>query len=154
MHLLNTWESVKYFVYLLLRHLTDEPTYTLLVGTVLAPQLERMKDGLLNKLGELTAYTKRGHPLPIGKSFLSKIQVARTNRQIAALRKGLGLSRPFFVLKDGSESFDADDLERAASELRSSSDQFAAAEIIDQMQAYYDVSSKDEQLSSHANQSP
>ncbi|KOC13674.1 dynamin family protein [Aspergillus flavus AF70] len=140
LHLLNTWESVKYFVYLLLRHLTDEPTYTLLVGTVLAPQLERMKDGLLNKLGELTAYTKRGHPLPIGKSFLSKIQVARTNRQIAALRKGLGLSRPFFVLKDGSQSFDADDLERAASELRSSSDQFAAAEIIDQMQAYYDTS--------------
>ncbi|KAE8334718.1 hypothetical protein BDV24DRAFT_172020 [Aspergillus arachidicola] len=140
LHLLNTWESVKYFVCLLLRHLTDEPTYTLLVGTVLVPQLERMKDGLLTKLGELTAYTKRGHPLPIGKSFLSKIQFARTNRQIAALKKGLGASRPFFAPKDGSESFDADDLERAASELRSSSDQFAAAEIIDQMQAYYDTS--------------
>ncbi|KAB8201903.1 P-loop containing nucleoside triphosphate hydrolase protein [Aspergillus parasiticus] len=140
LHLLNTWESVKYFVCLLLRHLTDEPTYTLLVGTVLVPQLERMKDGLLTKLGELTAYTKRGHPLPIGKSFLSKIQFARTNRQIAALKKGLGLSRPLFAPKDGSESFDADDLERAASELRSSSDQFAAAEIIDQMQAYYDTS--------------
>ncbi|PIG83067.1 dynamin family protein [Aspergillus arachidicola] len=122
LHLLNTWESVKYFVCLLLRHLTDEPTYTLLVGTVLVPQLERMKDGLLTKLGELTAYTKRGHPLPIGKSFLSKIQFARTNRQIAALKKGLGASQ------------------RAASELRSSSDQFAAAEIIDQMQAYYDTS--------------
>ncbi|KAE8391632.1 P-loop containing nucleoside triphosphate hydrolase protein [Aspergillus alliaceus] len=140
LHLLNTWESVKYFVCLLLRHLTNEPTYTLLVGTVLAPQLERMKDGLLNKLGELTAYTKRGHPLPVGKSFLSKIQAARTHRQIAALRKGLGLSHPAYARKDSPESFDADDLDRAASELRSSSDQFAAAEIIDQMQAYYDTS--------------
>ncbi|KAE8143529.1 P-loop containing nucleoside triphosphate hydrolase protein [Aspergillus pseudotamarii] len=139
-HLLNTWESVKYFVCLLIRHLTDETTYTLLVGTVLAPQLERMKDGLLSKLGELTAYIKRGHPLPVGKSFLSKIQSARTARQIETLRKGLSLSHPLLAPKNGSESFNVNDLERAASELQSSSDQFAAAEIIDQMQAYYDTS--------------
>ncbi|OGM43949.1 dynamin family protein [Aspergillus bombycis] len=140
LHLLNTWESVKYFVLLLLRHLTDESTYTLLVGTVLAPQLERLKDELLNKLGELTAYTKRGHPLPVGKSFLSKIQVARTNRQIAALRKGLGLAHPSAARENNSESFNADDLVSAATRIQLSSDQFAVAEIIDQMQAYYDMS--------------
>ncbi|KAE8368347.1 P-loop containing nucleoside triphosphate hydrolase protein [Aspergillus caelatus] len=140
LHLLNAWESVKYFACLLIRHLTDEPTYTLLVGTVLAPQLEGMKDGLLSKLGELTAYIKRGHPLPVGRSFLSKIQSARTTRQIATLREGLSLSHSLFGPKDGSESFDVHDLVRAVSELQSSSDQFAAAEIIDQMQAYYDTS--------------
>ncbi|KAE8376604.1 P-loop containing nucleoside triphosphate hydrolase protein [Aspergillus bertholletiae] len=139
-HLLNTWESAKYFVCLLLQHLTDEHTYMLLLGTALAPQLEQMKEGLLNKLGELTAYMKRGHPLPVGGSFLSSIQQARTKRQIVALRKGLDLSEPVLAQPDNSKSFNAHDLERAASELQSSSDQFAAAEIIDQMQAYYETS--------------
>lgn len=151
LHLLNTWEAVKYFVCLLIRHLTDERTYTVLVGTVLAPQLERMKDGLLNKLGELTAYIKRGHPLPIGQSFLSKIQSARTTRQVEALSKGLGLSYSFLGPKNDYGSFNVHDLEMAAAQLESSSDQFAAAEIIDQMQAYYDVSSIHKQPKTYAN---
>ncbi|KAE8397593.1 P-loop containing nucleoside triphosphate hydrolase protein [Aspergillus pseudonomiae] len=138
-HLLHTWESVKYFVLLLLRHLADEPTYTRLVETVFAPQLERLKDTLLNKLEELTAYMKRGQPFPIGDSFLSKIRVARTTRHLAALRKALGLPRSIFVRNGDPESFNAHDVALAASKLQSSSDEFAVAEIIDQMEAYYDT---------------
>jgi hypothetical protein len=141
LHLMHVWESVKYFVCLLLHSLSDEHTYSLLLGTVLAPELERMKDNVLNKLGELTAYTKRGHPLPVGKSFLSRIQAARTNRQLDALRKALGLPEITLILANGSQkTFTTDDLEKAASGLQSSRDEFAAAEIIDQMQAYYNVS--------------
>ncbi|KAF7593738.1 hypothetical protein BBP40_010913 [Aspergillus hancockii] len=141
LHLMNAWESVKYFVCLLLHNLTDEHTYSLIVGTVLAPELERMKEDLLKKLEELTRYTKRGHPLPVGKSFLLNIQKARTDRQLAALKQGLGLNEDALKLEDSfRKTFNTEGLEKVASRLQSSNNQFAAAEIIDQMQAYYDTS--------------
>lgn len=140
-HLLNAWDAVEYFTYLALRHLTDDHTRPLLMRHLIAPELEKMKDSLLEKLDELTSYSKSGHPLPVGKTFLSKIQESRKNREVTALKKTLELSGVFFPTEgDDQKTFNARDLERAASQLQSSSDQFAAAEIIDQMQAYYEVS--------------
>lgn len=43
---MNAWESVKYFVCLLLYSLTDEHNYMLLLGSVLAPELERIRDNV------------------------------------------------------------------------------------------------------------
>ena len=135
-HLLQCWESVKYFVGLILQHLTDEHTHSLLYGAVLLPDLERMKAHLMEKLNELTSHTKRGHPLPVGSSFLARIQKARTKRQLSSLRGSiLGWDS-----KDGDDWLTIDDLTRAVSAMDLSRDQFAAADIIDQMQAYYDVS--------------
>jgi hypothetical protein len=57
------------------------------------------------------------------------------------LKRSLGLPRTILGFADGSQkTLNAEDLEKAASELQSSRDQFAAAEVIDQMQAYYNVS--------------
>ncbi|QQK43428.1 Dynamin [Penicillium digitatum] len=139
-HLLNTWDSVEYFIQLVLKHLTDDHTRPLLMRHLIGPEMEKMKESLLAKLSELTSYTKRGHPLPVGQSFFSKIQESRKNRQISALKRSLGLSGSYPPAgEDTRNTFDVRDLERATSQLQSSSDQFAAAEIIDQMQAYYET---------------
>ncbi|KAJ5181073.1 Dynamin [Penicillium cf. griseofulvum] len=138
-HLLNTWDSVEYFIQLVLKNLTDDHTRPLLMRHLIGPKMEKMKESLLEKLSELTSYHKRGHPLPVGKSFLSKVQESRKNRQISALKTSLqSVSYPS-TGENTRNTFDVRDLERATSQLELSSDQFAAAEIIDQMQAYYET---------------
>jgi GTPase SAR1 family protein len=135
-HLMKAWESARYFTLLVVQHVTDDHTYSLLIGSIIDGELEKLKQSLLEKLDELTAYTKRGHPLPVGKSFLSQIQKARSNRQLESLRSEL-LFRGF----EGKEEklYSMKDLEQATSTMETSRDEFAAAEIIDQMQAYYEV---------------
>ncbi|KAL4923598.1 P-loop containing nucleoside triphosphate hydrolase protein [Aspergillus undulatus] len=132
-HLLKAWDAVRYFVFLLLQHLTDEHTTSLLVGTIVEPKLDEMKQALLGKLEELTAYTKRGHPLPVGNSFLTQIQKARSERLLKSLKAKLTSGDPTLT------AFSMSGIEQAVAELEKSRDEFAAGEIVDQMQAYYDV---------------
>ena len=134
-HLTKSWDYVRDFISLLLQYVANDHTFTLLLGNVLDPELDKMKDHLLAKLDELTAYNKRGHPLPLGTSFLAKIQKARSNRQIDRLEQTLQSGS-----RVGDESITIERLRQANNELESTSDQFAAADIVDQMQAYYHVS--------------
>lgn len=114
------------------KHILDK-----LFETVIAPELEKMKNALFDRLGELTACSKRGgHSLP-ARGFLSHIQRLHTGRQLAMLNRHLGLSDESSQSSNG-RSFDVDDLVRAISHLQSSSEQ--SEDIIDQMQIYYDVS--------------
>ncbi|KAF7180986.1 hypothetical protein CNMCM7691_000115 [Aspergillus felis] len=135
-HLMKAWESARYFALLVLQHITDDHTYTLLVGSIIDAEFEKLKQSLLDKLDELTAYTKRGHPLPVGKSFLSQIQKARSKRQLESLRANLPTSA---FAEKGKTLFTMKDLEQATSWTEASRDEFAAAEIIDQMEAYYET---------------
>ncbi|KAJ9363438.1 hypothetical protein DTO280E4_2420 [Paecilomyces variotii] len=136
-HLMKAWESARYFVSLVLQHLTDDHTYSLLVGSVLEPEFEKLKQALFHKLDELTAYTKRGHPLPVGNTFLTRVQKARDNRELDLLRAQLKSTKPE---KDDFDSvFSISDIRIATQKLESTRDEFAAADIIDQMQAYYDT---------------
>ncbi|RMJ24443.1 dynamin GTPase [Aspergillus sp. HF37] len=134
-HLMQAWESARYFVILVLRHFADDHTCSLLIGTVIESELEKLKQALFDKLAELTAYTKRGHPLPVGKSFLTQIQKARSERQLQLLKGKLSQ----FSKHDGESGYTTKDIEQATLALESSRDEFAAAEIIDQMQAYYET---------------
>lgn len=134
-HLIKSWNSVKDFISLLLQHLANDHTYSLLLGNVIDPELEKMKDHLLEKLDELTAYNKRGHPLPLGKGFLAKVQKARSDRQFDRMERNLQSES-----RSGDDSTTIERLRQANRELELTSNQFAAAEIVDQMQAYYDVS--------------
>ncbi|KAK2741135.1 hypothetical protein FQN57_005736 [Myotisia sp. PD_48] len=136
-HMLNTWDSVRYFVSLVMQYLTNEHTYSLLVGSVIEPELEKMRQALLRKLDELTAYTKRGHPLPVGRSFLAQIQKARSDRLLEALKGNLTSSKA--QPTDGSLNFSMKAIEQATVDIESSRDEYAAAEIVDQAQAYYDT---------------
>jgi GTPase SAR1 family protein len=135
-HLMKAWESARYFALLVLQYITDDHTYSLLVGSIIDAEFERLKQSLLGKLDELTAYTKRGHPLPVGKSFLSQTQKARSKRQLESLGAHLRATRQD---EKGEKYFSMKDLEQATSSTEASRDEFAAAEIIDQMEAYYEV---------------
>lgn len=138
-HIINSWDSVEFFVQLVLKDITDDHTRPLLMRYIISPELEGMKESLLAKLNELTSYLRSGHPLPVGRSFLSKIQQSREKRQLAALKQNLGFQMPVSSSNVSEKTISVNDLERAASGLQSSSDQFAATEIVAQMQAYYDV---------------
>ncbi|KAJ5312687.1 hypothetical protein N7508_003517 [Penicillium antarcticum] len=133
-HLTKTWNSVRDFISLLLEHLANDHTYSLLMGSFLDPELDKMKDHLLAKLDELTAYNKKGHPLPLGRSFLTRIQKARSDRQIDRLEQALRTGP-----HSGDDSTTIERLRQVNSELESTSNQFAAADVVDQMQAYYDT---------------
>ncbi|KAJ5160329.1 P-loop containing nucleoside triphosphate hydrolase protein [Penicillium canariense] len=133
-HLTKAWESVKNFVCLVFQYLAGEDTYSSLLGSILMPELEKIQASLRAKLDELISYTKTGHPLPVGRNFLGRIQQSRGQRQLDILKNNLkGFNR------DSQKTFTADDLEKAAAHLQSSSDQFAVADIAVQMQAYYDT---------------
>ncbi|PLB45800.1 hypothetical protein P170DRAFT_439518 [Aspergillus steynii IBT 23096] len=132
-HLMTAWDSVRFFVSLVLQHLADEHTYALIVGTLIEPELEKIRVGLLDKLDELTSYIKRGHPLPVGKSFLVRIQQARRDREYQRLRSALG--KPV----DSRTELGLHELEQAFSKLRVRVDEHASAEIIDEMEAYYET---------------
>ncbi|KAJ5604877.1 hypothetical protein N7510_010031 [Penicillium lagena] len=133
-HLMKAWDSVSFFVNLVLQYLTDKHTCQSLRALILGPELDKMKDQLLSKLKELTAYNKRGYPLPLGRDFLTRIQKARNDRQVSLLEHELQSRLP-----RNDRQFTLEMVRQASQKLESSSDQFAAAEIIDQMQAYYDT---------------
>ncbi|CAG8028979.1 unnamed protein product [Penicillium salamii] len=127
-HVLQAWELVDNFVQLVLQHLTNDHTRSLLTRYVFGPELDKMRDSLLKKITELTFYYKTGHPLPTSKSFLSKMQDLKTKRQMSILNGGMT-----------SNAFPTSNSTSVSSQLRPSGDQFGLIDIIDQMQAYYDT---------------
>ncbi|KAL3462370.1 dynamin family protein [Aspergillus heterothallicus] len=132
-HLVKAWEAARYFVYALLRHLTDENTVTLLAGSLLEDQLERMRESLLAKLDELISYTKHGHPLPVGTNFIAQIQKTRTERLLGSLKSTLT------SVDSKANSFTMAAIEQSLGQLDKTQDEFAIADVIDQMEAYYQV---------------
>ncbi len=136
-HLVKTWDAARYFVYELLQHLADEHTSSLLAGSVLEVELEKMREGLLGKLDELTLYNKTGHPLPLGTAFLKEIQKARSDRLLQSLKSKLSST------DRSATSFSMMAIEHSISDMEKSHNEFAAADIVDQMQAYYDVRTAD-----------
>ncbi|RAK86367.1 dynamin family protein [Aspergillus costaricaensis CBS 115574] len=136
-HLMKTWESVRYSALLVMQHTADDHTFSLLVGSIIEPALDKLRQNLLAKLDELTAYTKRGHPLPVGKSFLTQIQKARSERHLSSLKTKLKSSNSH--MSEGEALFSMKEIEEATSNMELNRDEYAAADIIDQMQAYYDT---------------
>jgi hypothetical protein len=77
-----------------------------------------MKETLMEKLDEIFSYYKRGHPLPLGNAYLRKMRDFVSDRQPRI------------------------DLARVAGAVipPQPPDESCSLQIIDQMQAYYDVS--------------
>lgn len=139
-HLNQAWESVSDFVQLAFGYLADEDTKRALLAGIINPKLEKLRDSLHEKLDELLSYTTTGHPLPVGRSFLERIQQCRASRQLDVLKQNLGLRSKIPEGKWEGETFTGRELKNATSQLQNSDGQFAVAEIVIQMQAYYNVS--------------
>ncbi|KAJ5370483.1 P-loop containing nucleoside triphosphate hydrolase protein [Penicillium cataractarum] len=140
-HLNQAWESVNEFVQLAFGYLTDDSTQKALLAGVINPELEKLRDSLDNKLDELLSYTTSGHPLPIGRSFLERIQQSRINHQMRNLKDNLVFSNNSSENwgEQGQNTFTLHDLENAATQLQTTEGQFAVVDIVTQMQTYYET---------------
>ncbi|EAW23560.1 uncharacterized protein NFIA_022710 [Aspergillus fischeri NRRL 181] len=137
-HVMTVGEAVEHFVHLLFEYLVDDQVLSALSHSILSPALNKMKDTLSEKLQELTAFMKQGHPQLLGRTYLTQIQKSQSKRQFQDLRRRLGL--PLSPNENPStKTISLGELMRATSSPESPSTQFSAAEIIDQMQAYYDL---------------
>ncbi|KAJ5372540.1 hypothetical protein N7517_004546, partial [Penicillium concentricum] len=140
-HLMKSWECTLGFVTHLLDHLADERTSVVIMRTIICPQLDKMEESLLLKLLELTTHYKRGHPLPMSRSFLrgyplpldrsfvAKMQKSRNDRLLADFQHMFPLTPNNGITIEG--------IKAATQHVDSSSNQFTASDIVDQMQAYY-----------------
>ncbi|OOQ90479.1 Dynamin family protein [Penicillium brasilianum] len=141
-HLNQAWGSVNEFVQLAFEYLADDSTKKALLADIIDPRLEMLRNSLDDKLDELLSYTTSGHPLPIGGSFLQRIQSCRTNRQLQSLRNNLILNSKNSERSTSEEwqtKFTLRDLKNAATQAQSSEGQFAVADIVVQMQSYYET---------------
>lgn len=136
-HLEIVWQSVRYFISLVLEYLTNDETCSALMNTIITPELEKMKSALEEKLGELTSYINDSGsslPLPMGRSYLKTIQQAWEyhNRETTGEESGGAKKNPTTCVQDLTEGF--------RSKLQFSAGKSDASQIIDEMQVYYDVS--------------
>jgi hypothetical protein len=117
-HILNVWSAVEYFVQLVLKYLVDDQVRASMMRHLISPRREKMKETLMEKLDEIFSYYKRGHPLPLGNAYLRKMRDFVSDRQPRI------------------------DLARVAGAVipPQPPDESCSLQIIDQMQAYYDVS--------------
>ncbi|KAJ5510402.1 Dynamin [Penicillium expansum] len=113
------------FVSALLGHLTDQETSLAIMSTLICPRLNKMKANLLAKVDELTASNKRGYPLPLSQSFLTKRQISGDDHLFETLQQKL------------SSTFTIEELKAATQDMESSTNWTAASDIIDQLQSHY-----------------
>ena len=139
-YLTNVWQAIKSFTELLMLHLTDKTTYRLLMSSILNPALETMKECAQQKLEELISHHKKGHPLPFDEEFLKTMKSQREKRQLAVMERRLLERYPEAADHKHKAMFSFRDIQNAVTELNEvQGDQFAAREIIDLMEVYYDV---------------
>lgn len=134
-HLMRTWKSARTCVFLVLQYLIDSHTSDVIMRDLIDPKLEKLKVGLLAKLKELTTYHKRAQPLPFSHGITARLNKFRNDRILQKIKQRL----PVFE----GPGVSMQQLEMATQSLETSSRDSAPAEIIDQMQAHYDVSDKD-----------
>ncbi|KLJ12918.1 dynamin GTPase [Blastomyces silverae] len=137
-YLTKVCQRIRSFTEVLLQHLADKVTYRPLMSTVLNPALEAMSDKASVKLQELFSYHKRGHPLPFNKSFLAGMKEFRQDRLLGVLEQKL-LKQP--SAQTDEKLFSLSDIRNAtaAEDLEVQGDGFAAREIIDLMELYYNM---------------
>ncbi|KAF3385512.1 Interferon-induced GTP-binding protein Mx2 [Penicillium rolfsii] len=136
-HLNQAWQAVEDFVHLAFGYITDDSTKNTLLAGIINPELEKLRDSLNKKLDELLSYTTTGHPLPVGKFFLERIQQRRVEIQSENFQRKLVMGSK--DKRDQNATFTLHDFERAATEIQTSHGQFAITDIVIQMQTYYEI---------------
>ncbi|BCS27077.1 dynamin family protein [Aspergillus puulaauensis] len=133
MHLLNAWDAVKRFAFAALQHLTDDRTSVILARSVLEPALDKIKQDLIKKLTELILPTKRYVPLPMSKAVAADVEEARKTRLLHSLESTL-------IHENGDpDLFYMPTIKSAFFQMDAARHEFAAAEVVDHMQFYYDT---------------
>lgn len=133
MHIETAHDAVTKFACSVLRYLTDKNTFSTIHKDILAPELEKLKHSVLEKLTELASHPKHGHPLPIRQEYLTEILSRRKSRQLVVLAQQLE--------KNGTDQpgwYNGQQIETAGYQTKDKD--VAAMDIIDQVDVYYKVS--------------
>ncbi|KAJ5664593.1 hypothetical protein N7462_011406 [Penicillium macrosclerotiorum] len=144
-HLTTSWKAAKNFIFLVFQHLTDEDTFLSLREAVIIPKLDEINETLRKKLEELTSYTKTGHPLPIGRTYLNQVLYFRREYQMSWLKDHFNQTQTF----KGSEQKESENMHKktmtmeevqnAVHDMKFSSEVYSAMDILLQMHAYYEI---------------
>lgn len=145
LHIETACDAVDQFAGSALRFLTDDYTFQTIFNNIVAPELEKLRFSVLEKLNELTSHSKYGYPLPVKKNYPADIERRRMFRRVQALKDR---RREQKVQDEGHTKlpFEAQ-LDKAAMEMLRRGDEMAAVETIDQATVYYEVSSSRVQVS-------
>lgn len=129
-HIERVWRAVKYFLEACLRHLTDPNTFNALLFELVEPTMENRKHDLEIKLQELLTPHNSCHPVTYDPNFVKEIKRLRSNRY----GRNDSNSNP----KYNSHRKNPENVgEELLSDDEESPDNFAVAEILDRMEAYY-----------------
>ncbi|KAI8623502.1 vacuolar sorting protein [Xylariaceae sp. FL1651] len=145
-HVLSTWNSAKDFLWLIIAHISDPLSSNLLYTQVFEPALRRILEAMKAKMREILEPHRHSHPITHNHSFSEALQKARLQRHeshfASILDAHLGtsnesgtvhISRYINIMQlkiDLTLSNEHD------------SEQFAAHEALDCMEAYYQVALK------------
>lgn len=149
-HLQSTSNAVKTFLELTLAHLTDDTTVDNLLREVVDPIMTQKVKHVDEKLQELMAQNKRGHPITYNHYFTETIQKVRQERMekevMGRLQNLLGRN----AMKSIEKGDTLDDLNAGGVKVSSllsalspsnetEMDRYACSEILICMEAYYKV---------------
>ncbi|RAL04044.1 uncharacterized protein BO80DRAFT_348563 [Aspergillus ibericus CBS 121593] len=145
-HILSTWLAVEEFMSLAIGHISDEATSVVLFTEVISPALHQLKEVLAKKCEELLASHRKGHPITYNHYYTETLQKARAERRTGELSRVI---EDYFGVDDLHTSYRLEGKYRLQDLLQSllgSNEpdmmQFASAEALDCMLAYYKVALK------------
>ncbi|OCL14499.1 hypothetical protein AOQ84DRAFT_330949 [Glonium stellatum] len=130
LHIERVWQAVRYFLERCLCHLTDPNTFDALLFELIEPIMNKKRHDLETKLQELLTPHNSRHPITYDPNFVKEIKRLRSNRH-----GGNGSKNS---LKHNSHRGDLEHvIEELLSDDEESPDNFAVAEILERMEAYY-----------------
>ncbi|KAI9039398.1 P-loop containing nucleoside triphosphate hydrolase protein [Aspergillus affinis] len=145
-HIKNVWSSARDFLVLAVRYIADNATSTALVDGIIFPIFDSIWQQMEQKTTELLVLHKIGHPITYNHYFTENLQKIRAERREGELGKIIG---QFFGVNDLHEPYFTErsiDLNQLLQSLLRQSEpdmvNFASAEALDCMLAYYKVALK------------
>lgn len=144
-HLRDICNAVRAFLELTVTYLTDEVTSEAILRELLDPLIDEKTKLLDPKLDEILAPHQRGHPITYNHYFTEKVQEIREERLETDIEIRLLTYLGLLGHDEGEEEINIENIQKSqlvsALSSRDSKcmDTFACSEILDCMEAYYQV---------------
>ncbi|OJJ42163.1 hypothetical protein ASPZODRAFT_77515 [Penicilliopsis zonata CBS 506.65] len=145
-HILTTWQAAERFLWLLIRHISDEATSVVLFAEVISPALDQLRKVLVQRCEEILEPHQKGHPITYNHYFTDTLQKIRAGRRQDEISK---IIQQFFEVDDLQTShylqgnYHLQALHDSLLECREPDMmKLASAEALDCMLAYYKVALK------------
>ncbi|RSL63048.1 hypothetical protein CEP54_005402 [Fusarium duplospermum] len=143
-HVKDVWDGAREFLRHVVMHTANLSTADTLQEFVLMPKLDKTFKGLSEKVEVLLSQHQEGHPITYNDSFIDTLQQIRIERRTAeifdALKAKFGGVDTLTSNTLGYSRFDLKDVAKSlASPPRSDMNYFAAEEVLDALDSYYEV---------------